>query len=132
MTTFLALMIGLAGCSINRSASGLVLEEPNGIVLVEPGGRSLRLQLSGDSAALRHALGCRVELKGTRFGKRLAVHEWKIVDSGYGSQPFVGELVRTGSAWRVRDRNSQTWVELVAESMGGLTTKATWCLWMGL
>ena len=118
MTLFFVL-IGL-GCSARQPHTGLILKDNERILLVGPSGRSVPLQLVGDSTALKEALGCRVSLEGPKVWGRLAVQSWKILDSGYGSEPFVGELFYTGSAWRIRDRNSQTWVELVAESMGGL------------
>ncbi len=118
MTTLIALLV--AGCAGHQMRTGLVLEEHERILLVGPDGSVDRLNLTGESNALKHALGCRVELTGRKNFGRLSVQGWKIVDSGYGSEPFVGELHFTGSAWRIRDRNSGTWVELVPESMGTL------------
>ena len=118
MTLYIALL--MAGCGAPGARSGLVLLDQERIVLVENTGRSTRLRLTGEAAALREALGCRVEISGPAWGRSMTVNQWKIVDSGYGSEPFVGELFFSGSAWRVRDRNTGTWVELVVESMGRL------------
>ena len=118
MTTFIALLV--AGCAGQQMRTGLVLEEQEKILLVGSEGSIDRLNLTGESVALARALGCRVEVKGRPSLGRLVVADWKIVDSGYGSEPFVGRLHTTGSAWRIQDRNSGTWVELVPESMGKL------------
>ena len=117
--TFFFVLIGL-GCSARQQHTGLILKDKDRILMVASSGQSVPLQLVGDSTALKEALGCRVKLEGPKVWGRISVRSWKIVDSGYGSEPFVGELFFTGSAWRIRDRNSQTWVELVAESMGSL------------
>jgi len=118
MTLYIALM--MAGCGAPGPRSGLVLSDKDRIVLVENTGRSTRLRLVGDAGALKEALGCRVEVSGPTWGRTMSVQRWRIVDSGYGSEPFVGELFFTGSAWRIRDRTTGTWVELVVESMGRL------------
>lgn len=118
MTFLLAAL--MTGCGAPGPRSGLLLSEHNQVLLVESTGRTSRLKLTGDAVALNEALGCRVEVSGSPLGRRFIVNRWKITDSGYGSEPFVGELLFTGSAWRIRDRNSQTLVELVVESMGKL------------
>ena len=119
MTFFFALIA--LGCSAHRAHTGLILEDQERILLVASSGKAAPLRLAGDSTALKEALGCRVQLEGPKLFGQISVQKWKIVDSGYGSEPFVGELFFSGSAWRIRDRNSQTWVELVVESMGSLT-----------
>ena len=118
MTFLFALL--MTGCGTPGPRSGLLLSENDRVLLVENTGRTSRLKLAGDAVALSQALGCRVEVSGSTFGRQFIVNRWKITDSGYGSEPFVGELLFTGSAWRIRDRNSQTLVELLVESMGTL------------
>jgi hypothetical protein len=97
-----------------------VLGDGKQVLLVEESGAKWKLSLTGDARAIDNLLGCRVTLKGTTVARKIQVHEWSVEDSGYGSQPHVGQLKRVGGAWRMLDRNSGALLELLGESLGGL------------
>lgn len=111
----------LVACGGRHPRTGLVLGDGKQVVLVETSGAKWRLNLTGEARALENLLGCRVTLKGTALGRKVLVQEWVVKDSGYGSQPHVGQLQRVGGAWRMLDRNSGALIELVGESLGGLS-----------
>ena len=114
-------MLLLVSCAGRQARTGLVLGDGNRVLLVEEGGTKWNLSLSGEARAVENLLGCRVTLKGTAVGRKLQVVDWVVEDSGYGSQPHVGQLNRLGGAWRMNDRNSGALIELLAESLGGLS-----------
>ena len=122
MKTFFTLLA--LGCAAHTARTGLVLGDENGVYIVDTEGRSTKLRLMGEAKAVEHLLGCRLKLKGTSGLGALLVDDWQVLDSGYGVIPFVGVLEHTGSAWRMRDRNSGALVEFWAESLGGLSRHA--------
>ena len=118
MTKFFALFS--LGCAAHTARTGLVLGDDNGIYIVDTEGQSTKLRLMGEARAVEQLLGCRLTLRGRAGLGPLLVDDWKVLDSGYGVIPFVGQLEHTGSAWRMRDTNSGALVEFWGESLGEL------------
>ena len=112
--------MALVACGARQPRKGLVLGDGKQVVLVEESGAKWKLNLSGEARALENLLGCTVSVKGTSVARKLQVHEWSVEDSGYGSQPHVGQLKRVGGSWRMADRNTGALLELLGESLGGL------------
>jgi hypothetical protein len=108
------------GCAAHTARTGLVLGDEGGVYLVDNEGQPTKLRLLGDAKAVEQLLGCRVKVRGQTGLGPFVVQDWKVLDSGYGVIPFVGQLEHTGSAWRMRDTNSGALVEFLAESLGGL------------
>lgn len=114
----------LTGCSLRASRAGLLDVEPTRVVLIEQSGRRSRLETERHATELRYLDGCGVEVEGPRLGKRLYVREWSVTDAGDGSQPFVGELVRSGGRWAIEDVSSSTTILLTGGSLTGLAAHA--------
>jgi hypothetical protein len=112
------------GCGAHTARTGLVLGDDDGVYIVDIEGRSTKLRLLGEARAVEQLLGCRLTLNGRAGLGPLLVNDWKVLDSGYGVIPFVGQLEHTGSAWRMRDMNSGALVEFWGESLGDLAHHA--------
>ncbi len=112
------------GCAAHTGRTGLVLGDDDGVYIVDTDGQATKLRLLGEARAVEQLLGCRLALKGRAGLGPLLVDDWKVLDSGYGVIPFVGQLEHTGSAWRMRDTNSGALVEFWGESLGELSGHA--------
>lgn len=110
----------LLGCSLHAVQTGLVQSGDAGLGLVGDTGRRASLVARDDAAPLHHLEGCTVEVRGLQLGRRLWVDDWKVLDAGDGSMPFVGVLRRDGMQWSLRDRNSGSTVFLDPDSLAGL------------
>ena len=89
-------------------------------LLVEKSGKRWNLKLEGEAVALEYALGCSVTVTGRTVGRTVKVREWKITDSGFGSEPHVGYLKRHGGNWIMDDRNTGSLIQFEVESLGRL------------
>jgi len=112
------------GCAAHTARTGLVLGDEDGVYIVDTEGHSTKLRLLGEARAVEQLRGCRLALKGRAGLGPLIVDQWRVLDSGYGVIPFVGQLEHTGSAWRMQDRNSGVLVEFWGESLGDLVHHA--------
>ena len=110
----------LAACSLSASRSGLLDVSENHLALMERDGRTARLVTDEYGAELWHLGGCVIEVSGPRFGKRLYVRQWTVLDAGDGSQPFVGNLRRFGARWMLDDWSTGTTVILADGQLDGL------------
>lgn len=110
----------LAACAAHVQRAGLVEVERGHPVLLEADGSHWRLEAGADALTFENLRGCGVSVRGTRVGRRIVVGQWRVVDAGDGSEPWVGRLTRVGARWLVDDRNSGTSVSLDASQMAGL------------
>lgn len=127
------LVVALLGCALHTSRAGLVqpfdveplaggaaaadsstvpkpapVQKKSGpVVLRTYDGRTYRLHLDDDSAAVRYLGTAIVKVEGPRFGRGLWVKDWYVEDAGDGSGGFVGVLRTYGSRLLVDDRNTQ-------------------------
>jgi len=110
----------LLGCSMSAPYTGLVQAEDGRVQMVGEHGERYRVIPREGAAPLAHLEGCTVEVTGPRLGGRLWADDWRVLDAGDGSMPFVGILRRDGMQWTLRDRNSGSTIMLDPDSMGGL------------
>ena len=101
------LLAALLGCALHTSRAGLVQagDEPVRIRTYE--GRTFRLHLDDDSAAIRYLDNVVVKVEGPRLGGGLWVRDWYVQDAGDGSGGFVGRLRVYGARLVVDDRNTR-------------------------
>ncbi len=109
MTFLLAFL--LAACAARRPVEGLI-DAPDApdtvgaVELITVDGDSWTLRLGDEGAPLRWAEGLRVAVTGPRFGRRLRVRDWRVLDAGDGSGGFAGVLRAHGSRVVIDDRNT--------------------------
>jgi hypothetical protein len=115
------LIFAILACGAQKPRNGLVFDEQGKTLLVEQSGKRWNLNLEGEAVALEHALGCSVVISGRATGRSVKVRDWKITDSGFGSEPHVGYLKRHGGNWIMDDRNTGSLIQFEVESMGRLT-----------
>ncbi len=101
----------MIGCAVRGAYVGLVdapeaADAAGPVLLRAYDGERWRLALGAEGAPLRWADGVRVEVRGARFGRRVAVQDWRVLDAGDGSGGFVGVLRTYGSRIVIDDRNS--------------------------
>lgn len=114
------LVLLLVACSLHAPQTGLVQTGSGDLLMVGEHGERFRVVAHEEAAALQHLEGCTVEVSGPRLGRRIWVDDWKVLDAGDGSMPFVGVLRRDGMQWTLRDRNSGSTVRLDPASLAGL------------
>ena len=114
------LIFAILACGAQKPRNGLVFDHQGQTLLVEKSGKRWNLELEGDAEALEYALGCSVVVQGRTMGRTVRVREWKITDSGFGSEPHVGYLKRHGGNWIMDDRNTGTIIQFEVESLGKL------------
>ena len=113
------------GCAISASHSGLIQTDDDHIRLIREDGRSLQLMSTQTNVDAKHLEGCTLTFTGHRVGGRVWLGaDWRVLDAGDGSMPFVGTLQRDGLQWRLRDRNSGSVFYLDPDSLGGLEQHA--------
>ena len=110
----------LLGCSLHGARTGLIQTPGDSVELVGETGERFTVVARGASAPLQHLEGCTVEVIGARLLRRIWADDWKVLDAGDGSMPFVGVLRRDGMQWTLRDRNSGSTILLDPDSLGGL------------
>jgi len=110
----------LFSCGAHLQRVGLIAQDENRTVLLDPDGRMLRLVATGDARAVYQLTGCRVTLQGPAMGGKLMVQQWEVTDSGFGSVPYVGRLKRYGGNWLLADRNSGSTMVIEPETLGQL------------
>jgi hypothetical protein len=93
-----------AGCAFH--GAGLVHPGDNGTTLNEMDGKEIALRLDEDSAPLGFLDGHSVDIEGRRFGGRVHVTSWTVLDGLHGMPVWVGQVMRAGSGIGVDDRNS--------------------------
>lgn len=114
------LLMLLLGCSLKVPHTGLVQTDSGRLQMVGETGTHYRLVAKEAAAPLHHLEGCTVEVTGPRLGRRIWADDWKVLDAGDGSMPFVGILKRDGMQWTLRDRNSGSTILLDPASLSGL------------
>ncbi|MEC7948049.1 MAG: hypothetical protein VX265_10805 [Myxococcota bacterium] len=114
------LLMLLVACSLHAPHTGLVQTGSGDLLMVGEHGERFRIVAREDASPLQHLEGCTVEVSGPRLGRRIWVDDWKVLDAGDGSMPFVGVLRRDGMQWSLRDRNSGSTVRLDPASLAGL------------
>ncbi len=117
----------LLACALHTRPVGLVERDGRRLLLARADAPALRLSLTEGARPVDHLDGCTVELEGTRIGRRLVVRDWRVLDAGDGSAPYVGRLERRGLRWFLEDRDSGMDVLLAgpaAEAGSGLTAHA--------
>jgi hypothetical protein len=114
------LIFAILACGAQKPRTGLVLDQQGETVLVESSGKQWTLVLKGEAKALERALGCGAEVMGRTVGRTVKVRDWEIMDSGFGSQPYVGRLMRHGGNWIMNDRTTGSVIQFEVESLGKL------------
>jgi hypothetical protein len=109
----LALLLQLliaGGCMATHrglvSVPGSASHERAGVQLSTPEGRVLDLRSTEELRVLRALDGCTVEVTGPLLARSLLVEDWRVLDAGDGSAPYVGTLRQHGSNLVIDDRNS--------------------------
>jgi hypothetical protein len=74
--------------------------------LCTPEGREIALRSTEDMPVLRSLEGCTLEVSGPVMARSLMVQDWRVLDAGDGSAPYVGLLRQHGSNLVIDDRNS--------------------------
>lgn len=98
----------LVGCALQARAVGLVGPSAAPLELATGNGATVQLQLDAESAPVAWLHGCVVEVRGVRVGKRILVHDWRVLDAGDGSGGFVGYLRAYGARIAIEDRNTRS------------------------
>ena len=93
-----------------------------GVDLVDQKGRRWHLVVTGEAAPVSRLDGCVVEVSGARLGRRVFVAEWRVLDAGDGSAPYIGVLRRYGSHWALDDRASGSTLLLAEPTFADLLT----------
>jgi hypothetical protein len=117
-----AIAVLLLGCAFHTEVHGLVESNPgrSSVRVLDDDGTRWRLVLDEPNREVRYLEGCLVQVNGRRFFRRLQVTDWRVIDAGDGSEPWVGRLQRYGSHWMIRDRNSGAEILLDEASVGDL------------
>jgi hypothetical protein len=111
-----ALVATYGGCIATGMRSGVIASGSGAVTMQTAEGRTLHLVLDSDARPLRDLGDCRVEVTGLHLGHCVFVKDWRVVDAGDGTVPFVGPLERQGSNLVLRDRNSGMPVVFDAQS----------------
>ena len=114
------LFFAILACGAHSPRTGLILDDEGEVLLVEESGRRWKLSVHGEARAIEQLLGCRVRLEGPAHGRRVKVKDWTVIDSGYGSTPYLGRLERRGANWIMSDRTTGSVLQFEVESMGKL------------
>jgi hypothetical protein len=101
------LLLALLGCALHTTRAGLVQPGDNVVTIATYEGKSFRLHLDEDSAAIRYLDRVVVKVEGPRVGRGLWVKDWYVQDAGDGSGGFVGRLRIYGTRLVLDDRNTK-------------------------
>ena len=110
----------LLGCHMSAPHTGLLQSAGGRLEMVGEHGTTYRVVAREGAEPLAHLEGCTVEVTGPRLGRRVWADDWRVLDAGDGSMPYVGILRRDGMQWTLRDRNSGSTILLDTASLGGL------------
>ena len=100
-----------SGCSLSSSHKGLVTSSSAIVTIVDVHEKSRRI-ISDETAILQQLDGCIVEVEGMRFGKWMIEQNWRILDAGDGSFPFLGKIEQRGIQYFIHDHNTQSMFRL--------------------
>jgi hypothetical protein len=114
------LLLSLLACALHEPQVGLVQNTADEVHLIGNNGRDFHVISSEIAGPLRQLEGCSVSVTGRGLRHRLWINDWKVLDAGDGSSPFVGVLRQEGLKYVIRDRNSGSTVYLDPRSMNGL------------
>ena len=106
----ISLFFGLVGCSFSSSHKGLVTSSQ--MVTVVDVHEKRRRIISDDTNILQQLDGCIVEVEGIRFGPWMIERDWRILDAGDGSFPFLGKIEQRGIQYFIHDHNTQSMFRL--------------------
>ena len=71
--------------------------------------------ISDDTNILQQLDGCIVEVEGIRLGPWMIEQDWRILDAGDGSFPFLGKIEQRGIQYFIHDHNTQSMFKLQGE-----------------
>ena len=103
-----------SGCSLSSTHKGLVTSSSAIVTVVDVHEKSRRI-LSDETAILQQLDGCIVEVEGLRLGKWMIEQNWRILDAGDGSFPFLGKIEQRGIQYFIHDHNTQSMFRLDGE-----------------
>lgn len=99
---------------------GLVRPHGEGTRLLTQEGEEYRLVLLGDARPIAALDGHLVEVDGSRFGRRIRVTDWSVLEGKHGLPTWVGVLRRHGEQIGLHDRNSDAFYLVDRASEGVL------------
>ena len=104
------LLFILGGCSLSSTHKGLITNAKI-VTVVDMNERKRRI-ISDNSKTLEQLDGCIVEIEGLRIGNWMIEQEWRILDAGDGSFPFLGKVEQRGIQFFVHDHNTKSMFKL--------------------
>ena len=76
------------------------------VTLCTPEGREFTLRSAEEMDILRALDGCTLDVSGPVVAGSMVVRDWRVLDAGDGSAPYLGLLRQHGSNLVIDDRNS--------------------------
>lgn len=112
------ILIFVLACTANLQ--GLVDKRPLGTWIQTSEGAEYQLVLGEGSAAVAHLDGLIVEVEGRRVFRKVDVEDWRCREGSHGLTAWVGVIEERGVQLGLRDRNSDGWYFLDADSVDTL------------
>ncbi len=100
-------------CAANLTRTGLVQTGGSKVEITDLDGKTTRLVLEGEAKAIARLQGCLVHVSGQKVMSGLRVADWSVRDGGFGSQPFVGRMLKTPTGWVLDDRTTGSKLRIV-------------------
>ena len=110
---FLPLSVFFAGCSLSATHKGLITNAK--MVTIVDVNEQKRKIFSDEAKTLHQLDGCIVEIDGPRLGPFMIEQNWRILDAGDGSFPFLGKIEQRGIQYFIHDHNTQSMFKLEGE-----------------
>lgn len=99
------MLLFLIACSIKQH-HGLLVNHESKMALVDIQGKEYSLHLGEDGQFLQHLQGVILRVDGPKLANHIWVTNWRVVDGGDGSAPYLGILYRQGIQWMINDIQS--------------------------
>lgn len=107
-------------CSLSARRIGLVEVSATHTTLIDPSGKTFQLISTPQTREIDFLDGFEVEVQGRRFGSRLTVVKWAVVNTVDGSTAYIGTLGFVGGEWILQDADAGIYLKLVPNDPSSL------------